>query len=277
LPEPARVVQGEAGLAASEPTLAEDGFTVFGGLLGDGAVAQLRATAACGQAGDDLYVCGRETLEQHPELVLPLICSPAVLDACEAVMGPFVQMDSFSVVGLRPGGGGGISWHRDVYGSVPRSSAFERPLALNLLVYLQDLTPDVGPLRVILGSHREPLLLTEAERREPHPREQLIGFSAGDAVLIHNNLVHSRSPNRSGTDRMHISVVYTLSCMRPSIDTSRDPLAALLVEARRVGDARLMRLLGDDVHAQARFNAGFLRADSEAWRDWIAADRGART
>ena len=253
-----------------------NGFAVIENLLSISAVEQLRATSSRARGDGDIYICGREALERHPDLTLPLICSPLILDVCECLMGPFVQLDSFSLVGLRSHAVSGINWHRDVYGGVPRSREFERPMVLNLLIYLQDLTPATGPLRIIRGSHREPLVLTEEQRRQRHPREELFFLKAGDGIIIHNNLVHSRSPNQSDRDRLHISIVYSLSCMRQAINVSREPFDALHREVRRVGDIRLMRLLGEDTHAEARFNSGYLRADRELWTEWIKADRLSR-
>lgn len=266
-------------MAAARPdgslflSLHDEGFAVFPKLLtSEGIVSLLSAAAGC-VTDQDINISGREVMERHPEIILPLICSPLVLDTCEAAMGPFVQLDSFSVVSLKSNGHRGISWHRDVYGSVPRSTVFERPLALNLLVYLQDLTPEVGPLRLIRGSHRAPLLMSDAERSRPHPSEELVYLSAGDGIIIHNNLVHSRSPNFSGAARVHLSVVYTLAFMKSSIDTERNPLLALRNNAQAMGNQRITRLLGDDPHAENRFNSGFLRSDGDAWNEWIAADR----
>jgi ectoine hydroxylase-related dioxygenase (phytanoyl-CoA dioxygenase family) len=39
------------------------------------------------------------------------------------------------------------------------NGSYERPLAFNAITYLQDLTPRNGPLRIIPGSHLEPVTL----------------------------------------------------------------------------------------------------------------------
>jgi ectoine hydroxylase-related dioxygenase (phytanoyl-CoA dioxygenase family) len=146
-------------------------------------------------------------------------------------------------------------------------------MSLNLLVYLQDLTDGAGPLRVIPGSHRCPLLMTEKERQLPHAREQMIHARAGDGVLIHNNLVHSRSRNKSRSDRIYLSIVYSLTCMRPAMDPDAPGLKAIANEIRKTGNPRLMRLFGEDRSGAQRYNCGFMSDEADLWRAWIAEER----
>jgi Phytanoyl-CoA dioxygenase (PhyH) len=251
----------------------QQGYTVFQALLPDNSVSMLRDVVKRERQDQQIITLGAELFETYPEIILPLISSARVLETLELLVGPFVQLDSVSLVALSPHCEAAIGWHRDPYGSVPRGQEFQKPLALNLLVYLQDLTDDVGPLRVIAGSHRCPLVMSAEQRTQPHPAEEMVRARSGDGVLVHNNLVHSRSRNLSQADRMHVSIVYSLTCMRPWIDFEAQPLKAIRAEIRNSGNHRLMRLLGDDVLGTERYNDGFLTEEAVAWKKWIEEER----
>ena len=82
-----------------------------------------------------------------------------LLDFAEAVMGPFVQMDNltfiaFPSVSTAAAAGRVSGWHRDIWAFKPTHAEYVPPLAANAITYLQNLTDEYGPLRVIPGSHR---------------------------------------------------------------------------------------------------------------------------
>jgi len=253
--------------------IVELGYAVFPSLLSAACISSLRSAAQGKRVSGAMYVMGADLLETHPGIILPLVTSAAVLDTLEQIVGPFVQLDNVLLMGIAVDCPADICWHRDPYGSVLAGPDFQRPMSLNLLVYLQDLTDSAGPLRVIPGSHRCPLLMTEKEHQLPHAREQMIHARAGDGVLIHNNLVHSRSRNKSRSDRIYLSIVYSLTCMRPAMDPDAPGLKAIADEIRNTGNPRLMRLFGDDRSAAQRYNCGFMSDEADLWRAWIAEER----
>jgi hypothetical protein len=249
------------------------GYTVFPRLLPVDLVPLLRAAAERGRQDRQITISGPELFETHAEIILPLIASARVLGTLERLVGPFVQLDSISLASAAPHSDADISWHRDPYGGVPKGEEFQKPLALNLLVYLQDLTDDVGPLRVIAGSHRCRLTMSADQITRPHPSEEIVRAKSGDGVLIHNNLVHSRSKNLSQADRIYLSIVYSLTCMRPWINFEAGPLKAIRSEIRSTGNHRLMRLLGDDILGAKRYNSGFMIEEATVWEKWIEEEQ----
>jgi hypothetical protein len=261
-----------ASEASVERFIAE-GLVVLPSLAGSEAVAALRAVAKQARVKHQIYLTGGELLPFQPDLVLPILGSARVLDIAESVIGPFVQLDSISLVGIPPRISAGISWHRDIYGSVPRGSDFQRPLALNLLIYLQDLNEEVGAFRFIPGSHRQAVLLDTQQKVRPHPSEKLLFANAGDGVLLHNNLVHSRSPNLSDDDRIHLSVVYTWTCMRPGINLTLPGVRSIIEELRKADIPRYLRLFGEDASADQRYNSGFLEPDERMWETWRKSEK----
>jgi len=197
-------------------------------------------------------------------------------------MGPFVQLDNLTLAAFPTNDKpdtvvGTISgWHRDRWGQVPRSGVYERPHAINAISYLQDLTPEYGPLRVIAGSHRRSITMEPAERNVPHAEETVLDVRAGDVALIHNNLIHSGTPNTSGQTRYFLSVYYNLTWLKPTDNHFGPNVLQLKKEAREANDHQMLRLLGEDDHLEFRANNGFLTDDETMWREWVDKDKAAK-
>ena len=165
-------------------------------------------------------------LERSPALMWPTVSNPLLLDFAERVVGPFVQLDNLTLAAfpsvVREEAAGTTSgWHRDRWAHMP-SGHYERPTAWNCICYLQDLSDEYGPLRVIPGSHIEPVALAEDERKRPHPDEVVLYPKAGDVVFTHNGLLHSGTPNTSGKRRFFFSVYYNTSWFKQT-DTMGGP------------------------------------------------------
>jgi hypothetical protein len=248
------------------------GYTIFRNFLPEELAQMLRNLATARRIPGEIYTLGEDIFDVAPEAALTVAASPDVLDVMEAIVGPSVQLDYFSIVGVSADCDAGISWHRDPFGSVPRGSEFQKPLCLNLLVYLQDLHANVGPLRLIPGSHREPLIMSQYERSIPHHREELHFLAKGDAILLHNNVVHSRSRNFSGADRIHVSILYNMSFMRQHLVFSPG-LGQIVDKIEEIGDLRLLRLFGKDLETWTRINSGFMCSEEEAWAAWLKQER----
>jgi ectoine hydroxylase-related dioxygenase (phytanoyl-CoA dioxygenase family) len=194
-------------------------------------------------------------------------------------MGPFVQLDSLAInafpsVDADEAAGKVNAWHRDRYSTVPQTQDYLHPLGCKTIFYFQDLTEAFGPLRVVPGSHRRAIVPTVADRHLPREDELCLYPQAGDVVFTHCDILHSGTPNVSGQPRYFMSASYNRSFMK-----HRDPLdgpntRALLEEAKRRNDRRLMRLLGCDDLLWDRTNAyWFIGSEEERWAAWAAEDR----
>lgn len=217
--------------------------------------------------------------EIAPDEMLPGVANPAVLTFLEAVMGPFVQLDNLTLAVFPPAKDvppDAVSgWHRDRWAGLPRGDAFQRPLAANAVCYLQDLDDELGPLRVVPGSHRKPITLSAEETTKARPDERLIYAKADDVVITHNGLIHSGTPNRSDRPRYFFSIYYNMTWLRTTDDHSGPNVTRLISEARARNDHRVLRLFGVDDNLQRRGNSGFLRPDEERWAEWAAEDQAA--
>ncbi|HVF10756.1 MAG TPA: phytanoyl-CoA dioxygenase family protein [Abditibacteriaceae bacterium] len=215
--------------------------------------------------------------EHAPRIMLPAVAHPVMLDFAEMVLGPFVQLDNLTLAGfpsVSPAEVKGISgWHRDRWGQVPPTEAYLRPNAINAISYLQDLTEEYGPLRIIPGSHRKAITLQPEECTQPHPDEQVVHMKAGDVVVVHNALLHSGTPNTSGHTRYFFSVYYNLTWLKHTDNHSGPNIQQLIQQSRARNDHRMLRLFGVDDHLQARANSGFVEPDEPRWAEWAAADK----
>ncbi len=214
-------------------------------------------------------------LERYPRRVLPTVTHPLLLGFAEAVMGPFVQLDS-AVVNAEPPSSREMRmrpamWHRDRFGSVP-PNVYMRPTSVAFLSYLQGMTDDVGPLRVIPGSHRESRLVTGEALYEPSVDELLVRAEPGDVVAIHHNLLHSGTRNCSSIDRRFFGFNYTLSTLRQEDNFAGPNCSSLRTSAEKAHDRRLARLLGSDTMISPRQNSGFTKPHTEQWAEWTRED-----
>ncbi|WP_194838258.1 phytanoyl-CoA dioxygenase family protein [Nocardia sp. XZ_19_369] len=214
-------------------------------------------------------------LERYPREVLPAVTHPLLLGFAEAVMGPFVQLDSVVLNSDPPVSpdqhNTPVMWHRDRYGSVP-SHAYTRPPSIVFLTYLQTMTNDVGPLRVVPGSHRTPRLIATDQLHSRHDDETLIPAEAGDTVAIHNNLLHSGTNNTSNQNRQFLGFIYNTSTMRQEDNFAGPNCRALVQSAQTCNDRRLQRLLGEDPMIFPRQNSGFTTEPHHDWQRWNAED-----
>ena len=211
-----------------------DGYLVLPELFGPDEVAGLSAEAARILAGDrpelvrekdgrtartafaaHTYSDAFARLARHPRLIGP---------AMQLVDGP-VYIHQFKINAKAAFDGDVWQWHQD-YGTWARDDLMPKPRALNVALFLDDVTACNGPLMFIPRSHREgkleaghdlettsyPLwtldndtvarLAAEGGMVAPTGR-------AGTVLLFHCNLVHASPGNISPWNR---TIVYVSAC-----------------------------------------------------------------
>ncbi len=261
-------------------TYKTDGFTIFENVFDEPQMQSWREKHHQLSEQNNGQTWFGNTLELAPDIMWPAVTNPTLLDFIEKVMGPFVQLDNLTLAAFpsvepEKAEGRVSGWHRDRWAHVPYTDAYHRPNAINAISYLQDLTDEFGPLRVIVGSHRKPLTMENGQRAKTHPDETCIHMKAGDVVITHNGLVHSGTPNTSGRLRYFFSIYYNLTWLKHTDHHTGPNTQKLLAEAKAANNHRLMRLLGLDEQLQPRCNSGFLQPDEERWLEWANAERAA--
>ena len=146
----------------------------------------------------------------HSQALARLIAHPPVIEFLEVVLGPDIVFTrglfSRTLSGSPP-----ISLHTDgqPFGSSIFGYEGSSPRLLRVLYYLDDLTPDRAPFRLIPRSH----LSFHAEanpymRYKSHPGEITLCLKAGTALVIPINLFHGTHPNRTTSQRTLVQLGY---------------------------------------------------------------------
>jgi hypothetical protein len=140
-----------------------------------------------------------------------LIEHPAILDRHKAIFGKQVQLLQYDLMTQAPKSGNPIrSWHRDF------SFPGERPLSVNTIIFMDDITSEKGPTFVVPGSHRGEAMPPLKERiQKPLPNEVAICPNAGDAIFINSAIWHSGGTNTTDTPRRGIYMYYGYWWLKP--------------------------------------------------------------
>ena len=139
----------------------------------------------------------------HSRAVAELIAHPAIIDFLNDLMGPeIVFTRGFYQKSLS--GCPGISLHTD---GQPHGSNFfgyegSCPRLLRVLYYLDDLTPERAPFRLIPRSHISfHADASPYNRYKWHPEEITIVVPAGSAVIVPSMMIHGSHPNLDESSR----------------------------------------------------------------------------
>ena len=197
----------------------------------------------------------RGMLQEHPDLFLPALVAPRMLDFLEQLMGPSVGFDSLQIA-ITPAVGEDearrvYAWHRDMWALPGWTEDYLPPNAVNVLTYLQE-GSEYGPLRVIPGSHRGRRLVGEAGPAAGQKDQQELHLAAGDTVVIHSSLLHSTSGNYSGKLRIFASYFYARAWLPKRDAYGTEGMQRVIRAARLRGDRRVARLFEPDADLLAR-------------------------
>ncbi|MDA1049195.1 MAG: phytanoyl-CoA dioxygenase family protein [Planctomycetota bacterium] len=142
--------------------------------------------------------------------ITELIAHPPTVTFLRELFGSEIILMSYAYARSEPGHPG-ISLHADgqPYGSEIFGQEGSCPWLVRVLYYLDDLTPEVSPFRVVPRSH---LCMHAAAnpylRYESHPEEVMVTARAGSAVLINHRVFHGNFPNTGDCAREMLAIAY---------------------------------------------------------------------
>ena len=156
-----------------------------------------------------------DRLGRHPRLIEPVM---------QLLNGP-VYMHQYKINGKAAFNGDVWQWHQD-YGTWARDDLMPQPRAMNIAVFLDEVTEFNGPLYLIPRSHKQgvieaghdtattsyPLWTLDKERIKELATEGGIVAPKGEpgtVLMFHSNMVHASAPNISPWDRV---IVYLSLC-----------------------------------------------------------------
>jgi hypothetical protein len=155
-----------------------------------------------------------------------VIALPAMIEFLSGLFGDELICTSCIYAESRPGHPG-IAIHTDSqpYGSAIFGVEASAPVLVRVLYYLDDLTPDCSPLKVIPRSH----LSLHADgnpynRYLSHPDEVMVCCKAGSAAIINQKIFHANFPNYSDRNRRMLAIAYRPAWAGPIAQVpDRDP------------------------------------------------------
>ena len=152
-----------------------------------------------------------------------LIVCPTIINFLVRLFGDALICTSTLYSQSRPGHPG-IVLHTDAqpYGSKIFGMQASAPVLVRVLYYLDDLTLDRSPFRVVPYSHLS--MHADANpytRYQSHPDEKVITCKAGTAIVINQKVFHGNGPNVSDDSRSMIAVGYRPAWAGP-IDVVED-------------------------------------------------------
>ncbi len=154
-----------------------------------------------------------QDLERDP-LFLAYLQRPLFRDICARVHGPGVPIATFRAMFMNKPARKGtwLPWHQD------RWTRLDRDPLVTVWMALDPATVANGCVQVISGSHLHGLInpshssgfLTEEQAKEHAPKDRVVflELAPGEAVLLHNYLLHASDVNRTEIPRRAFSVCY---------------------------------------------------------------------
>jgi hypothetical protein len=213
-----------------------EGFVVLPDLLSPETVAAIKAELARLPTTPTDYSENQRSCQDvqftNSPTCIDTIAHPAVLAFLDRLFGDQVICTSCVYALSRPGHPG-IALHTDAqpYGSEIFGMQASAPRLVRVLHYLDDLTPDRAPFKVVPRSHLS--LHADAnpyKRYLSHPEEVMVTCRAGSAAIINQSVFHANFPNSSREDRSMLAIAYRPAWAGPIAkvpDWPEEKLAAL--------------------------------------------------
>lgn len=190
------------------------GYTVFPELLAENEVARLKKEVALIPLTPVDY-SDKQRVHHNFHLsgfysALELVAQPKIITFLEKLFGDAIICTSTLYTESHPGHPG-IALHTDAqpYGSKIFGMQASAPILVRVLFYLDDLTLEKSPFRVVPHSHLS--LHKDANpysRYDEHPNQEIITCKAGTVVVINQKIFHGSLPNSSDKSRALLAFAY---------------------------------------------------------------------
>ena len=214
----------------------QSGYFVLEGVFRGEHLAALQqeseALAAALPASEEEFHIWHERVLFRRRAFRDVLDSSELVEALAGVLGDDVQLLSMDLLLIGPGHDR-RRWHRDV------SFVCNKALSVNAGIYLYDMTPQMGPVRIVPGSHR----------REDGPPEGVdpldgqieVPVSAGDVVVFDAGIWHSSGVNRTTRNRLALFGYFGRYWIKRMDNYFTQPLPADLLQT---ADPMKRQLLG---------------------------------
>lgn len=180
----------------------EHGYLCVPGILAGAHLAAIQQAFEEVWEAEKAPPCSQHELLKYRPFI-DLIDYPPILDRHRAIFGQQVQLLQYDL--LRQGPRSQFPerrWHRDF--------AFpgDRPLAINTILFIDDIGPEQGPTRVVPQTHRGEAQPPAARLTAPLEGEVAVPCQAGSAIFINAAIWHTGARNDSEGLRRGIYLYY---------------------------------------------------------------------
>ena len=191
-----------------------EGYVVFPQILDADRIRRIKQELADAEMGHKSYSVNQTRSVTQPQwlsrAVAELIGYPPMIEFLTELMGPEIVFTRGFFQRTLPGSPG-ISHHTDgqPHGSDLFGYEGSCPRLLRVLYYLDELTPERAPFRLVPRSH----LSFHAQaspyvRYKSHPEEITLVAPAGSAVVVPSTLLHGSHPNKDTQPRELVQLGY---------------------------------------------------------------------
>ena len=190
-----------------------EGYLLLPDLLSASTIAELKSLTARFETTPvdySIHQRGRPNIQFEGGAITELIAHPPTVDFLQHLFGDDITVMTYAYARSEPGHPG-ISLHADgqPFGSKIFGYEGSCPFLVRVLYYLDDLTHDVSPFKVVPRSHLSMHADANPYRRyESHPEEVLVTARAGSAVLINHRVFHGNFPNAGDRSREMLAIAY---------------------------------------------------------------------
>ena len=190
-----------------------EGYLILPNALSPALLTQLRQETAAVTTNPMDYSVHQRTrsnMQWMGGAITQLIDHKPVTDFLQGVLGDDLVFMTYAYAISEPGHPG-ISLHTDgqPYGSTIFGYEGSCPVIIRVLYYLDELTPEVSPFRVLPRSHIS--LHADAnpyQRYSGHSEEVMVTAQAGSALLLNHKVFHGNFPNIGNYPRRMLAIAY---------------------------------------------------------------------
>ncbi len=225
----------------------EDGCAVLKNLLPARAIEriaqEIRPHFDRAAFGDGQF-CGYKTkrigsIGRKSGTAIRMLGHPLIVSLMQELLGPYcdrIQLNLTQGINIYPGEAAQVI-HRDD-GMFP-ATGFTGELMTNVLWALDDIAPENGSTRVVVGSHR-----WDRDRMPEKSEIEQVRLMKGDALLYLGSLIHGGGPNSSTKERPAVVFGYNLGWLK----AAEAHFLVFPPEVAKLLPRRVQELVGYSVH-----------------------------
>ena len=186
----------------------------------------------------------RHLFDKH-EAFWELLKFPPAVSVARAVLGPAIQSRLSARITFPDVPNQQTQWHyheRTIPNPLPPLFVF--PHSLDVLIYLDDLTDESGPVALVPRSHVGSGTALPENDFADKPDQVILHLAAGGGLFIHNNLWHRGMPSGSKARMRRMLALTYSSCWLKNVNDGMPPENGLTLKLLQTADLETRELLG---------------------------------